>query len=301
MIHYERGVVIADGFKIRVEPLTETIYRYRSINEWLKTILVDDELYFATPAECNDPFDCRFEVRLEDSCQGLEKFLREQQVFAKLFVGFGRTYDGPLPEQIAPTAKLAQMTESELQAYAREIHSELGLGNPELQQLGKAKLESARDRMGVCCFAGRGDNLLMFAHYAAQHRGCCLEFQIRSETGGRATIFEDGGTFLSDVVYSDDIPVVQLYEMGTVESMNRVLVTKHSRWAYEEEVRAIRGTGPGPVRYRREALTGLVFGYRATAGDIKLVLSWLGPRHGVTLSKAVPNQNAGLDLLPLNG
>jgi hypothetical protein len=72
MIHYDRGIAKDGRFRIRTEPLQETVYRYRAINDWLRTILVNDELYFATPADCNDPFDCRFEVTLDEPVKGLE-------------------------------------------------------------------------------------------------------------------------------------------------------------------------------------------------------------------------------------
>jgi len=48
------------GFRVRTEPLRETVYRYRAVNEWLEQILKQDELYFCTPDGCNDSFDCRF-------------------------------------------------------------------------------------------------------------------------------------------------------------------------------------------------------------------------------------------------
>ena len=60
MIHSDRGVVHSHGFRIRTEPLRETVYRYRAVNEWLEQILKRDELYFGTPEGCNDPFDRRF-------------------------------------------------------------------------------------------------------------------------------------------------------------------------------------------------------------------------------------------------
>jgi hypothetical protein len=299
MIHRDRGLVTDGRFRIRTEPLKETLYRYRAINEWLKPILVHDELYFATPEACNDPFDCRFEASLDDPVHGLKVFLAEQRVVAPMMQLIGQSYSGPLPEQLAPSARLAAMTDAELSRYAEEIYKQLDLGNPERQGVTKGIVEGARNRIGVCCFAGRGDDLLMHAHYAAQHSGCCLEFQIRDAHGHRQSIFEEPGLMFWDVLYQDQPPVVHLLELGTVESVQRVTLTKHSRWAYEEEVRVVRFKGPGPVRYRREALIGLIFSYKTSEKDVEQVLDWLGPRSGVALSRAVPAQDARLQLVPM--
>lgn len=299
MIHDDKGLVHDGRFRIRVEPLQETVYRYRAIDDWLERILAHDELYFATPADCNDPFDCRFEVTLDDPVEGLVKFLDEQRMYADMLQKAGMGYDGPLPEHLAPTPTLAAMTDAELTARAEEILRRPELGDAELQGIKKAHLESARDRIGICCFAGRGDNLLMFAHYAAQHRGCCLEFQIRDGAGSRTSIFEDDRLLFTDVVYSDEPPTAQLFEMGTVDSVRRVTLTKHTRWAYEEEVRVIRYGGPGAVRYRRDALTGVIFGYRTSEAEVARVLGWLGARRGVTLSRATLEKHGDLGLAPL--
>jgi hypothetical protein len=299
MIHRNRGVVNSGGFRIRTEPLEETVYRYRAINEWLEPILKQDELYFATPEACNDPFDCRFEASLDDPVEGLKAFLAEQRVVSQMMQSAGDSFKSPLPEELAPSPRLATMTDAELSAYAGKVYKQFDLGDPARQQATKRRLEETRNRIGICCFASRGDNLLMHAHYAAQHTGCCLELQIRDHEGHRQSIFEDPGLDFRDVIYQDPPPSVLLYEMGSLESIFRVTLTKHSRWAYEEEIRVLRLTGPGPVRYRREALTGLIFGYKASPKDVDLVLDWLGARPGVTLSRAVPTPDAGLSLVPL--
>jgi hypothetical protein len=39
------------------------LYKYRAINEWLIESLAHQTLYFATPDELNDPFDCRIDLQ----------------------------------------------------------------------------------------------------------------------------------------------------------------------------------------------------------------------------------------------
>ena len=35
--------------------------------------------------------------------------------------------------------------------------------------------------VGICCFSVKADDHLMWAHYAASHRGVCLEFSVENE------------------------------------------------------------------------------------------------------------------------
>jgi hypothetical protein len=85
---------------------------------------------------------------------------------------------------------------------------------------------------------------------------------------------EPGLQFL-DVTYQDLPPKVLLYELGTTESIFRVTLANLTRWAYEEEVRAFISADQGAVRYRREALRGLIFSYKSPKGMWSLCLGGL--------------------------
>src|SRR5262245_47725547 len=150
MIHYDRGVTSSGKFRIRTEPLQETVYRYRAINEWLMPVLLQDELYFATPEACNDPFDCRFDVSVDDPVRGLREYLTELRIVSQLMQLAGDSYASPVPEEFAPSSRLATMTDAELSAYADKLYQQFELGDPAKQQLTKGKLEQTRNRIGIC-------------------------------------------------------------------------------------------------------------------------------------------------------
>jgi len=39
------------------------LFKYRAINKWLIESIINQTLYFATPAKLNDPFDCRIDLQ----------------------------------------------------------------------------------------------------------------------------------------------------------------------------------------------------------------------------------------------
>ena len=38
------------------------VFKYRTVNEYTRRIICNDELYFARPDQFNDPFDCRLDI-----------------------------------------------------------------------------------------------------------------------------------------------------------------------------------------------------------------------------------------------
>lgn len=108
--------------------------------------------------------------------------------------------------------------------------------------------ESAYDEMiqsfRVCCFSRSNDNLLLWAHYAENHKGICLEYDVTEESFSTQFI---------PVKYSKLVPVlerVQRYPSGhpsagslavnVKDGSADVFLTKSEDWAYEQELRQLR-------------------------------------------------------------
>ncbi|RZJ76751.1 MAG: DUF2971 domain-containing protein [Flavobacterium sp.] len=81
----------------------------------------------------------------------------------------------------------------------------------------------------VSCFTENHDSLLMWAHYADQHKGFCLEYDFLDEDQIRA--------FLQPVVYSEKIRQIGLLEELTMLTNIGSSLVKSMEWAYELEWR----------------------------------------------------------------
>jgi hypothetical protein len=68
----------------------QTLYKYRALRgearKYTSRILLDQQLYYATPAQLNDPFDCRFQISMEGApltefgranCGGIHEFVEQ--------------------------------------------------------------------------------------------------------------------------------------------------------------------------------------------------------------------------------
>lgn len=90
-------------------------------------------------------------------------------------------------------------------------------------------------RFRILCCSHREDSILMWSHYAEQHRGMVIEFDLAQMIPG---VDLSGEAY--DVHYRSSPPSVPALhaDMDSFEeALIRVLTTKALEWSYEEEVR----------------------------------------------------------------
>lgn len=225
------------------------MFKYCSFSEYSLSNLINDEIYLNHYEAFNDPFECGCEVmsgfpKKDPECIRFKAVLKAW--------GFDDTKD-----------------KDALENYDDYIFS---LENNE--PLIARYLENAR----IGCFSKRGDNLLMWSHYADGLRGFCIEFDpefILTECITEALIFEvlyesvpavidtavmavlhDQVDYLEDSInaYRQEMKYQDRGREGDIRSYQekmendyksakeiyqRMLATKPMAWSYEEEVRII--------------------------------------------------------------
>ncbi|WP_458398213.1 DUF2971 domain-containing protein [Anaerotignum sp.] len=98
--------------------------------------------------------------------------------------------------------------------------------------------ESMKMTMGISCLSESENSLLMWAHYANNHRGICVEYELME-------INKQLGFSPVPVIYSDERVALHSINQETVEedTLNvfiKSLTSKSSEWSYEKEWRIIR-------------------------------------------------------------
>ncbi len=89
-------------------------------------------------------------------------------------------------------------------------------------------MSELNERAGWVCCSQSWSNPVVWAHYADQHRGLCLGFEVRDE-------------LVKPITYSKvrrPLPdVVGIEHTAQMETMQELLFTKFEDWRYEDEVR----------------------------------------------------------------
>ena len=133
-------------------------YKYRSVSgqskQWTESILMRNELFFATKAQFNDPFDCR------------PRFVTEATVAEKCrFLKGALKYARYLPQDRDKLANLAKGLSKENKLFGEAMQDTIGYLEERLHH-----------GVGILCLSTKFDDILMWSHYADSHRGVCLAF-----------------------------------------------------------------------------------------------------------------------------
>ena len=124
-------------------------------------------------------------------------------------------------------------------------------------------LNAQMEQFHVYSLSKRFDNLSLWAKYAADHTGYCLEF------ANEGPLF---GEHVVEVLYGEYVP----FDLN--DSKNRdaqFLVCKRPEWSNEEEVRLIRAPGSGPqVKIEPQWLTRIILGKNMSADNQKQIRQW---------------------------
>lgn len=243
-----------------------TLFKYRglrlpdgNVNTNTKSIFTQRALWFDNPASFNDPFDCNLRLRSSTVPEHIvQKARREAEA------------NWPdIPKEVV---------ESAVQA----VINKPGIGDASFEQCRKRIYE----QNSVFCWADNGNNVAMYAYYADNHKGICLQFEIehRHILGQVMT-----------VNYMEEFPNLDYSNLtGTSTLAESLLLTKALCWQHEKELRVIRhDEPPGLVAFPPEFLSRVIFGCRSTEEDIEIVKTWLaGWPAEVQLARAVPDDKS---------
>jgi hypothetical protein len=214
-------------------------YRYSEFTgprrEWLKNIILDHRLYVPDLSQLNDPADGRPKIARMD----------EEQLFA--FFYYGR--EGVLKRN--PHMSLeAQIIEVVI------LNTSLKRHGAEVFMRGTVEaFYKELDDWRIYCLCKRSDNMSMWAKYASNHSGYCLEFANVGPFFG--TAFE--------VTYGDSAPL----HLANRENMDgRWFARKTREWSGEEEIRVlVPRHSPAETKIEPEWLTRLILGWKMPKAD----------------------------------
>jgi hypothetical protein len=167
----------------------------------LREIVVQSKLWLSSPTAFNDPFDMRakfvFDASPEEKRARLRKFLQDE-------------------------GKKHHEIERLLPGLMVKANAERLIPN----------LQKTTAEIGVCSFAGDPRSILMWSHYASNHEGLCLVFEISRDP----VIFLEAMA----VEYSSDYPVVNWVKDFDGGGPLSIVLRKHEGWKYEKERRIIK-------------------------------------------------------------
>ena len=218
------------------------LYKYSSFTAQNLENLKNQQIYFNSPKNFNDPYDCSVTPKILVPTNGEVESLRDQYL-RETAVGT------PVHEQFkaASASKLREM----LMRSASQVVAE--------------KVKNFSETKGVSCFSEGCEDLLMWAHYGGNYRGFCLEF----DTHRLPTVHK--------VEYTDTmpqfnmVPLLRNPEDAGDSGIMSVFLSKSRSWAHEREWRALHQNTGTLFGYPAEALTGVYFGPEISTAALEII------------------------------
>jgi len=229
----------------------ETLFKFRSLSgdarEYTLDILRNSRIYFSSPEQFNDPFDC-----------------------APPFILAGDIHDPQFFEELKrdeeQSAKESGLTDSELE----NLRIREGVPIEQMAETARKNTLRALQRdTRIVCFATEQCHPLTWSHYASSHTGICLHF--KCEPG---TLFG----LARKVLYHQQRKSIQLplYRQGEDEITERLVFEKADFWEYESEYRIVGHQSADwgyhfdddyRVAFSPESVSGVTLGMRISDSD----------------------------------
>ena len=206
-------------------PIPKIVYKYLdSIGGRLA--LHEHTIKYTSIRHFNDPFECMFGFF---SPADVERFLAEAEAARSnrcKWDVFCNIYRDIIPYKPIERENLRCKPNGEL----------LRLLDKRYDGAQKRLLPGFGKTIGVASFSDRKDSILMWSHYAQQHKGIVIGY----DTACFRSILPDGaGAALYPVEYVDtriEIPLSSDVPWGTLD---RLATTKYRDWSYEHEWRSV--------------------------------------------------------------
>jgi len=189
------------------------LYKYRNWkDQYHKNLLIKNEIYMSPPSGLNDPFDCRiFENHLKyvNTSDEKEKYISDS-------VRNNLQYLNSMNLSVDDATELLRNRLEDTLNY--QVRSEV------------IQSEIDDKYVGIACVSEKWNSILMWSHYADNHKGYCIGLDEKSLRFGQ--LFGK----LSRVKYSDNYPEINPLNK-TKKSYELKYFYKCLDWEYEKEIR----------------------------------------------------------------
>ena len=203
-------------FKIKL------LYKYKAYNSSSKKLLINNEIYLSSCSKFNDPFDAIPPFNFYD--------LTSENIYLKI-------YD-------LIKYKYPKKSERELKKICKEKLLDDIYGNKFINKLRKLLREGAEKEFGIVSLTSKKDDLLMWSHYADDHKGFCIGYDVKklidSIDYNEKIIGPNPTACIQEKInYSKVIPEFSLFDRDYEKVVN-LLTTKSIDWKYEDEYRILK-------------------------------------------------------------
>ena len=209
----------------------EKLYKYRPIDCKTLSIIENSEFWFAKSESFNDPFDCNLSEIINPCIGDLENHLRALGTISEINI-------------------------------ERQIN--ICKNNPEkIREIILDVRDDFRNNWGILSLSSVNDNILMWSHYASNHKGIVICLDIR----------KDPSFFLHPIKIKYQKSYTELnYLKDPYKASETNITIKSEDWSYEQEVRIYKRNF-GLYKFKPCVISSIYFGVNTKPENIDKIMA----------------------------
>lgn len=240
----------------------ETLYKYRSFNEYSLFSLINENLWLPKPSQLNDPFDGQ--LKLNSLEMSFQEFKSELSGFLSAFT------NGSKMDIDFDRMKNMWFSNNQPNEYFKQKAKKL-----------EEVWNHDSENVGVYSLSEDPTNSTMWSHYAAEHSGFCIglnpKILFQSSSFGEVKYVED--TMITRNAYLMIASVFTLNSIKESDLFINSLFQKNKDWKYEKEWRfSSLSAGGKPYIFDLKSITSISFGLNTEPESKKAIWTILNSK-----------------------
>jgi hypothetical protein len=216
------------AFDLKYQHFPTSFYRYRTLSDKTIENIENNDVWLASIESLNDPFECSLKFDNNACLRLLYGSTTFQNNFSLINgVRLSQKDIEKLSKSHKPYIDYIEVCKF----YGITINVTPEEQFAKIQNRWNEILKETNDQLRVCCFSEYNDSILMWSHYADNHKGFCIEYDLQNEDNLRP--------FLLPIIYSSELFSIQIFEeLSSVKKIGSTLI-KSKEWEYESEWRLV--------------------------------------------------------------
>lgn len=239
---------IEKAYRLKDGHVPNTLYKFRRIDEYSLKNLSGDTIWLNSPSRYNDPFDCAATISALDLFSSSIKYhLDEIPGAQELYKLVPREKMAEIRESGNPVREIAQLAlAADKSIRSADIPTMIDALEAAIKNVMEPTytdlVKHVRDGIKLCSFCATMKPITMWSHYADEHKGFCIEYDIEKLARG-----DIRRRMLFPVIYKDSMfdctkyLIAAIRDRGTFNNIYARLqaLYKSPEWSYEQEWRLV--------------------------------------------------------------
>jgi hypothetical protein len=215
-----------EAIPLKLNNFPNSFFKYRGLTEQTIETIERNYIWLAEISSLNDPFECSIQF---DNDECLRGYYGSNQFHEMFEVITGHKLDineiKSLTTAEKPFLEYQKICDRHAIPFKQSPEEQI----EKVQRRWTKIVEEMNQNLRICSFSLNKNSLLLWSHYAAEHKGIAVEYDFLD--------VDPVGTFMQPIVYRDNVHKIGIFEEYSIMQIIGSSLIKSKDWEYEQEWR----------------------------------------------------------------